>query len=101
MGHGMDFLYGEDVQAEEDMIEMEREWAGELYRNVVNAAAYRHGINKKAKVGVTIHCAWCGTPIKKKSYQTQFCSNKGKGNCKDKFWNNIDPSRGERKRRRG
>lgn len=100
MGHGMEFLYGEDVQAEEDMREME--WYDtEAQRHMaVSAAKFRYSQNKKAKVGLTVHCAWCATPILKKSYQTQFCSNKGKGNCKDKYWNNVDSNRGLRKRRR-
>ena len=44
--------------------------------------------NKSAKVGAEIKCACgCGKAIIKKSYQTQFASNKGRGNCKDRYWN--------------
>jgi len=34
-------------------------------------------------------CKNCGKEFIKKSYQHKFCSNKGKGNCKDKFHNRI------------
>lgn len=49
--------------------------------------------NKKAKVGTRITCPVCGKPFKKKSYQHAFCSNKGKGNCKDAYWNSVDEIR--------
>ena len=56
----------------------------------------RYKSNKEAKVGTLIECAFCGKEIKKKSYQSQFCSNKGSGNCKDRFWNRMDRGRLER-----
>ena len=56
----------------------------------------RHSDNNAAKVGSRIHCANCGNVIIKKSYQSQFCSNKGRGNCKDRFWNTVDDERRER-----
>ncbi len=36
-----------------------------------------------------IRCKNCGKEIVKKSYQHKFCSNKGRGNCKDKFHNSL------------
>ena len=42
---------------------------------------------KKAPVGSVVRCPVCGRSFKKKSYQQAFCSNKGRGNCKDKYWN--------------
>jgi hypothetical protein len=52
--------------------------------------------NKSEKTGAKIKCACCGKTILKASYQTQFCSNKGRGNCKDSFWNRVDSTRFER-----
>jgi len=42
---------------------------------------------KAAPVGSQIKCAECGKKMIKKSYQQAFCSNKGRGNCKDRYWN--------------
>lgn len=56
----------------------------------------RYAINKAAKVGATIACACCGKKFTKRSYQQAFCSNKGRDNCKDKYWNVTVPSRAAR-----
>ena len=47
----------------------------------------RQETNKNATIGSEISCVTCSKKIVKKSYQTQYCRNKGKGNCKDKFHN--------------
>ena len=44
---------------------------------------------RAASVGDTIRCAQCKKWITKKSYQTAFCSNKGRGNCRDRYHNRI------------
>ncbi len=49
--------------------------------------------NKKAKVGTKIPCPVCDSLFKKKSYQHAFCSRKGRGNCKDAYWNAVDQLR--------
>ena len=36
-----------------------------------------------------IRCKNCGKEFIKKSYQHKFCTNKGRGNCKDKFHNSL------------
>ena len=36
-------------------------------------------------------CRNCGTDITDKHPNAKFCSNKGSGNCKDKFWNRNNP----------
>ena len=59
----------------------------------------RYYDNKRSEVGTTIRCANCGKRILKKSYQTQFCSNKGRGNCKDTYWNNVSDKRRDRSHR--
>jgi ssDNA-binding Zn-finger/Zn-ribbon topoisomerase 1 len=53
---------------------------------------------RQAKTGTTIHCPTCGKRMKKKSYQHVFCSNKGRNNCKDRYWNTVDEVRAERAR---
>ena len=57
--------------------------------------------NQAARVGSRIACAFCLTPMKKKSYQHQFCRSRGSSNCKDLYWNRADPERLERARRFG
>lgn len=51
---------------------------------------------KSAKTGETISCPVCKKQFVKRSYQQAFCSNKGKSNCKDKYWNQSTPERLER-----
>ena len=48
---------------------------------------------KLAKVGSTVTCPSCKMPFEKKSYQQAFCSNKGKNNCKDHYWNGSSDER--------
>lgn len=55
---------------------------------------------KAAKKGETCTCPGCGKPFEKKSYQQAFCSNKGRGNCKDTYWNRATPERTERAKSR-
>ena len=55
---------------------------------------------KSAKVNEPIHCPTCGTLHTKATYNKIFCSNaktKYKKNCKDMFWNNVDPQKKCRK----
>ena len=73
-----------------------RECEQEEYCNHINAIQRRYNDNKRAEIGTTIRCACCARRILKKSYQTQFCSNKGKGNCKDTYHNNVNDERRER-----
>ena len=51
---------------------------------------------KAAKTGTVCRCPSCGKEFIKKSYQQAFCSNKGRGNCKDKFWNRANDDRSHR-----
>lgn len=60
---------------------------------IVDSMKNRYEEAGKAKVGDTIQCATCASKFKKKSYQSKFCSNKGHRNCKDRYWNQVDPSR--------
>ncbi len=56
----------------------------------------RYEVAKNANVGQKIPCGCCGKQFVKKSYQQAFCRNKGKGNCKDKYWNTTNDARRER-----
>ena len=49
---------------------------------------------KAAKVGDTVKCPACGKKFVKKTYNQVFCNNNNNtrfGNCKDRYWNKIDP----------
>jgi hypothetical protein len=72
--------------------EIEIEYEGSDFANEQEAREMRsrHAHNKKAAVGSMINCAACSKRMKKKSYQTQYCSNKGRGNCKDQYWNVVE-----------
>lgn len=51
---------------------------------------------KEAKVGHQVTCPVCRRPFKKRSYQQAFCRNKGRGNCKDRYWNSVVETRSMR-----
>jgi hypothetical protein len=61
----------------------------------------RYNKARKAPVRAEIHCPVCNRKMIKKSYQHVFDRNKGKGNCKDQFWNYTDDSRYYRCRQYG
>ena len=86
MGYGLEEDWEEDQQ---DFIESRNQ----AYVDNNKAMKARYQFNSKAAIGSEIACACCSKVIVKKSYQTQFCSNKGPGNCKDKYWNNTDEKR--------
>jgi hypothetical protein len=53
-----------------------------------------YDVAKSAKVGDYITCPSCGKKFVKKTYNQVFCSNaktKDSMNCKDRYWNDIDP----------
>jgi hypothetical protein len=73
--------------------------AAEIVRTVALAVrTERYDAAKAAAVGTTIACPWCGKRFGKRSYQQVFCSNKGRGNCKDSYHNQATPERLERAR---
>lgn len=61
-----------------------------------NLATRIKDLNRAAKIGTTIKCPTCGRLFVKKSYQQVFCRNKGRNNCKDRYWNISDGARRER-----
>lgn len=66
------------------------------FKTNIEKAKERYKRNKDSPVGSTIECSWCGKRMIKLSYQHQFCKGKGKGNCKDSFWNNVSEKRRKR-----
>jgi len=48
-----------------------------------------------AASGSLIACPTCGKKIAKANAKV-FCSNKGAGNCKDRYWNTVSDKRRER-----
>lgn len=72
---------------------LEREWEREERDERVRQMPSLYRRAKKLKVGVNIECPVCGRVFRKKSYQQAFCSNKGRGNCKDTYWNMVDENR--------
>jgi hypothetical protein len=55
----------------------------------------RYILNKQAKVGSTIECAYCSIQVEKTTYHKTFCNNqkktkRGVNSCKDKYWNTVD-----------
>lgn len=51
---------------------------------------------KNGSIGDIIICPFCGKPHTKTTYHKIFCSNaktRVRRNCKDMFWNNIDPEK--------
>jgi hypothetical protein len=59
----------------------------------VRDMSVRYAENKGSRIDTTIECACCKRRIIKANYQSQFCSNKGKGNCKDQYWNAVREAR--------
>ncbi|AUR95938.1 hypothetical protein NVP1215B_020 [Vibrio phage 1.215.B._10N.222.54.F7] len=49
--------------------------------------------NEHATLKSIINCPTCNTDIVKERYNTNFCSNKGNGNCKDGFYQATNPDR--------
>ena len=67
----------------------------EAFDRRLNDLSHKREAVKKAIVGSIVSCPSCGKKFKKKSYQSTFCSNKGRKNCKDWFNNRINQNRYE------
>ena len=87
MGQGSETLSG--------MAEMAEEYE---YRITDLIANYQD--NKNIKVNNNIFCPVCGKKFRKKTKAHSFCSNKGRNNCKDRYWNSTDETRRERAKER-
>jgi len=79
----------DDWGAEEDLRYLREEKLSSEKKKMIR----QYNLNKNAEVGCTIPCPVCGNLILKNCYQKVFCSKKkkGKSNCKDKYWNLINP----------
>lgn len=49
--------------------------------------------NKSAKVNEQCICPSCGSKFVKVNYQQAFCKNRKGTQCKDKYWNTVDPKK--------
>ena len=83
MGYYQDL--DEDMWADHEAEREERRFLAE------NVSSKNYDAAKAAKVKTKVICAGCGNSFMKKSYQQAFCSSKGRGNCKDRYWNIINP----------
>ena len=74
-----------------------KEQKRERFFDKIEKMKARYEEAKEAPVGTIIRCPTCGKEHQKTSYHNIFCCNmktKGKGNCKDKYWNMVrDPNR--------
>lgn len=88
---------GEEAERLNDMYDYDG-WYHEQkeYSQHINAMINRYKDNLRADIGTTIRCAYCAKKFIKRTRRHQFCSNKGTGNCKDAYWNNVDDTRRER-----
>jgi hypothetical protein len=71
--------------------ELDRHIVQQTQAEKATQAATRYAFAKAAKTGLTISCGFCSRPFVKASYQQAFCCNKGSGNCKDAYWNRMNP----------
>lgn len=65
-----------------------------MNQNKIDKLKAAYDNTKSAKIGDRISCPTCGKSIVKKTKDHAFCSNgrsKGAGNCKDGYWNKVDP----------
>lgn len=88
MGEGAEYLNDQEDMFE-DYHEVRRLFLGEsLYKQ---ASKYVHRYNKAVitKINYMMECPTCQKQITKKTKYHKFCSNKGKGNCKDRYHNII------------
>jgi hypothetical protein len=56
----------------------------------------RYKVANESSTGSVHKCPSCGVSVVKSTYNKIFCSNgrtKGKSNCKDWFWNIVDPNK--------
>ena len=96
MGQGSDSLISQHEGMDADSYVSIRNHHCHCNSSTYNKIQYDY--NKKAKTGSIIVCPVCQKNFIKKSYQQAFCSNKGKSNCKDKFWNVANDKRRARTR---
>lgn len=87
-------------QAREDAQERERNLEVVMAQTRTGMRA-RYDTAVAAKQGTTFACPSCGKSTVKSTYNKVFCSNgrtarKGQNNCKDRYWNSVDPNRSER-----
>ena len=88
-GYAIGFEHDEVEETEEERYDRLRMECEDHRRARRAKGSKKYQAAKAAPVGSLIKCAapGCGKKFIKKSYQQVFCSNKGRGNCKDRYWN--------------
>lgn len=71
--------------------EFEREMDAEHMRLL-----YQRAKAKAGPVGSVVACPGCGKDVRKVHKDHVFCSRRGPGNCKDRYWNLTNEERRER-----
>jgi hypothetical protein len=107
-----DFLNGHQIEAYNRKVvedarrkeQSRRDRKASLTKNIFEMKQ-RYILNKQAKVGSTIECAYCSIQVEKTTYHKTFCNNqkktkRGVNSCKDKYWNTVDDSRRARAKNR-
>lgn len=81
----------ERMEEWEEAFEFDREISRQENSDQATKARARYALAKASKTGQTIPCGFCARPFTKTSYQQAFCCNKGRQNCKDSYWNRVNP----------
>lgn len=92
-----------DDETEKEIRDMERSLERE-HRNKIapkskESMKLLHDTALKSEVGTKIKCPSCGREHTKTSTKKIFCSNystAGNRNCKDRYWNIVDPAKANR-----
>ena len=79
----------EGIEEAYEAAEFEREMDAEHMRLLYQRA-------KIAPVGAVVACPVCAKDVHKVHKGQAFCSRRGRGNCKDRFWNTVNDERRER-----
>jgi hypothetical protein len=79
-----------------DRKQEEDEFIQSMQMCAIGCMTDRYRMAKGAKVGETVICPTCEKQFIKRSYQQAFCCNRGRGNCKDRYWNVTEDERRER-----
>lgn len=70
--------------------------------SIITKMIQLYDLAQAARIHATIQCPCCKKMHTKTTYHKVFCSNdktKGRGNCKDYYWNTVNPARAARQQR--
>jgi len=93
MGDGKLGMMRDDYWEVRDLFYSRKVKADNNNGDFISIIKQKYEENSNADIGSYMNCPICNRKIRKKSYQHKFCSNKGSGNCKDRYWNIVDENR--------